>query len=149
PEPGASPGVFLPYELPRRGIENTIVFKVQFIPSGDDKITVWLNPDLAAGATEGSQPGSLTTTFNANASFNEIRLRHGGGGGGWTFSDMAIATSFSDFVAASGPAGGASGGALPLTFRVWQREQGLPQNSVRALAQTPDGYLWIGSDEGA
>ena len=26
-----SPGVFLPYELPRRGIERTIVFKVQYV----------------------------------------------------------------------------------------------------------------------
>jgi ligand-binding sensor domain-containing protein/signal transduction histidine kinase len=31
---------------------------------------------------------------------------------------------------------------------VWQREQGLPQNSVRALAQTRDGYLWVGNDDG-
>lgn len=31
---------------------------------------------------------------------------------------------------------------------VWQREQGLIQNSVRAIAQSPDGYLWLGTDEG-
>lgn len=31
---------------------------------------------------------------------------------------------------------------------VWQREQGLPQNSVWAIAQTPDGYLWFGTEEG-
>ena len=31
---------------------------------------------------------------------------------------------------------------------MWQREQGLPQNFVRALAQTKDGYLWVGSDAG-
>src|ERR1043166_2665411 len=78
----------------------------------------------------------------------QIRLRHGGGGGGGTFGDMAIATSFSDFVSTGGPAGGTTGGALPLTFRTWQREQGLPQNSVCALAQTPDGYLWVGTDDG-
>ena len=93
---------------------------------------------------------SLTTKFAANASFNQIRLRHGGGGDGWTFSEMAIATSFSDFVVdesgiKSGNAGLAIGrGQLPFTFRVWQREQGLPQNFVRALAQTKDGYLWVG-----
>jgi PAS domain S-box-containing protein len=28
---------------------------------------------------------------------------------------------------------------------VWQTEQGLPQNSVNALAQDHDGYLWIGT----
>jgi PAS domain S-box-containing protein len=28
---------------------------------------------------------------------------------------------------------------------VWQTEQGLPQNSVNALAQDHDGYLWVGT----
>lgn len=32
--------------------------------------------------------------------------------------------------------------------RVWNQEDGLPQDTVRALAQTPDGFLWIGTDEG-
>src|SRR5207249_1394464 len=27
-------------------------------------------------------------------------------------------------------------------------EQGLPQSSVYAIAQTPDGYLWAGTEEG-
>lgn len=30
----------------------------------------------------------------------------------------------------------------------WQMQQGLPQNSVLAIAQTPDGYLWLGTEEG-
>ena len=29
-------------------------------------------------------------------------------------------------------------------FDNWQIQQGLPQNSVEALARTPDGYLWLG-----
>lgn len=32
--------------------------------------------------------------------------------------------------------------------RTWNQEDGLPQDTVRALAQTPDGYLWVGTDEG-
>ncbi len=32
---------------------------------------------------------------------------------------------------------------------VWQAQQGLPQNSAYALCQTRDGYLWIGTEEGA
>ena len=31
---------------------------------------------------------------------------------------------------------------------VWQIEQGLPQNSVLAILQSRDGYLWLGTDEG-
>jgi len=138
------------YELARRGIQRTIVFKVQFVPGGEDLITVWLDPDLWPGATEPRQLDSLTTKFKANASFNQIRLRHGGGGDGWIFSEMAIATSFSDFVMGGKSDTGlpVARSQLPFTFQVWQREEGLPQNLVRALAQTKEGYLWIGSDAG-
>lgn len=30
----------------------------------------------------------------------------------------------------------------------WTTESGLPQNSVHAIAQTPNGYLWLGTEEG-
>ena len=32
--------------------------------------------------------------------------------------------------------------------QVWTTDQGLPQNSVYAMVQTRDGYLWLGTDEG-
>ena len=97
PEP-ANLGLFRPYELPRHDVERTIVFKVQYVPGSDDLVTVWLNPDLGRGATDKNQPENLTTKFKAKATFNQIRLRHNGGGNGWIFSDMAVATSFNDFV---------------------------------------------------
>lgn len=31
---------------------------------------------------------------------------------------------------------------------VWQTEEGLPQNTVRAITQTRDGYLWLTTEEG-
>lgn len=31
----------------------------------------------------------------------------------------------------------------------WQQEQGLPQNTVHALLQSRDGYLWVGTYQGA
>jgi len=31
---------------------------------------------------------------------------------------------------------------------VWTTANGLPQNSVLAMAQTPDGYLWLGTENG-
>ena len=92
------PGKFLAYELPRHGIVRTIVFKVQFVPGGDALVTVWMDPDLTPGMTEDGQLTLLTTQFRAKATFNQIRLRHGGGGEGWTFSDLAVATSFDDFI---------------------------------------------------
>lgn len=152
PEP-SSAGTSIIYENPHRGIACTLVFKVQYVPGGDDQVTVWLNPDLGPGATEAAQPENLITQFKANASFNEIHLRHGGGGDGWIFSDMTIATSFSDFVAVnenkSVTANKELGNTKPVfTFRSWLSEQGLPQDRVRALAQTSDGYVWVGTDDG-
>jgi signal transduction histidine kinase len=102
PEP-ANLGSFRPYELVRHDVERTIIFKVQYVPGGDDLVTVWLNPNLGRGATEHNQPENLTTKFKADARFNQIRLRQGpgekgDGGHGWIFSDMAVATSFDDFV---------------------------------------------------
>ncbi len=32
--------------------------------------------------------------------------------------------------------------------RVWRDKEGLPQNSVQAIAQTRDGYIWVGTQEG-
>src|SRR5882672_10286544 len=31
---------------------------------------------------------------------------------------------------------------------IWTQQQGLPQDTIRAIAQTTDGYLWLGTDEG-
>ena len=32
--------------------------------------------------------------------------------------------------------------------RAWQTDEGLPHNSIRAIAQTSEGYLWVGSEAG-
>lgn len=37
---------------------------------------------------------------------------------------------------------------FPYASRTWQTEEGLPNNNVQALAQTPDGYLWVGTQAG-
>jgi len=34
------------------------------------------------------------------------------------------------------------------SHRVWTQQDGLPQDTIRTVAQTSDGYLWIGTDEG-
>ena len=32
--------------------------------------------------------------------------------------------------------------------QAWLTENGLPQNTVQAIVQTQDGYLWVGTQEG-
>ena len=33
-------------------------------------------------------------------------------------------------------------------LRIWRTDNGLPEDTVRTVAQTPDGYLWIGTARG-
>ncbi len=46
------------------------------------------------------------------------------------------------------PAATPGSAAIPYNVRLWQTDDGLPQNPVFALAQTPDGYLWVGTRGG-
>lgn len=48
------------------------------------------------------------------------------------------------------PAGAqeAANPASPFLIRSWQTDQGLPNNTVNAITQTRDGYLWLGTDNG-
>ncbi len=52
--------------------------------------------------------------------------------------------------ALSGLAGTAVGmtGRNEFITRLWLMEDGLPHNNVEAVAQTPDGYLWVGTSAG-
>src|SRR5678815_2721864 len=34
------------------------------------------------------------------------------------------------------------------SHQIWQAREGLPQNSIHAMLQTRDGYLWLGTQEG-
>ena len=38
--------------------------------------------------------------------------------------------------------------SFPYSRRVWQSADGLPEDFAQSLAQTPDGYLWIGTSGG-
>lgn len=41
-----------------------------------------------------------------------------------------------------------AGSTFEYTARTWQSDEGLPNNYVRAIVQTPDGYLWVGTSAG-
>jgi ligand-binding sensor domain-containing protein/two-component sensor histidine kinase len=43
---------------------------------------------------------------------------------------------------------GATNGFPRYNVRIWQTDDGLPQNSVYAITQTKDGYLWVGTQQG-
>jgi signal transduction histidine kinase len=85
------------WEYMRASAPRYIAFKVEYVPGHDARITAWLSPDLSVGATEINQRAKTITTFEADATFDEIHLIHrGGNGGGWDFSQMVAGTSFDD-----------------------------------------------------
>lgn len=84
------------FEPPRFEVKRTIVVRVRFIPGEDDQITVWLQPNLSAGSDELRMTPDQTTTFRANASFDQILLSHRGAGNGWRIGNLEIATKFED-----------------------------------------------------
>lgn len=43
---------------------------------------------------------------------------------------------------------GAAGTNSPWFARAWQSEEGLPENNVTGIVQTPEGYLWVGTQNG-
>ena len=70
-------GRYFDYELPRKGIERTIVFKVQYVPEGKDRVTVWMDPDLGLGATEAGQRWRLKSSDMSRGARTELSLIHG------------------------------------------------------------------------
>jgi len=56
----------------------------------------------------------------------------------------ALIPSLQGVAQTQAPGGFVIGGDAYST-RVWDTDDGLPSNTVSALAQTPDGYLWIGA----
>lgn len=86
------------YEYLRAGSPKYFVFKIEYVPGQDARVTVWLDPDLSIGATEFNQSTNIVAHFEANATFDEFRLIHRGFGGGWKFSQMLVGTSFEDLL---------------------------------------------------
>jgi ligand-binding sensor domain-containing protein/signal transduction histidine kinase len=62
---------------------------------------------------------------------------------------MHVALAVTGAAAAGNTSQPASGSLLPEYVRhVWRTQDGLPENRIRAISQTPDGYLWIGTSGG-
>jgi ligand-binding sensor domain-containing protein/signal transduction histidine kinase len=61
---------------------------------------------------------------------------------------MAMLVLLAVLLGMPSPAAGAEGAPLNYIHRVWQVQDGLPEDVVQAFAQTPDRYLWIGTTAG-
>ncbi len=63
----------------------------------------------------------------------------------WPVVTLGVGLAWSTLVSFGG---GLSTDAGDYSVENWQLEQGLPQISVTSIAQTPDGYLWLGTFNG-
>jgi ligand-binding sensor domain-containing protein/signal transduction histidine kinase len=62
---------------------------------------------------------------------------------------LALTFIAASFLSGSHPSMAAAvDGLPPFNSRIWQIDEGLPDNLVQAIAQTPDGYLWVGTRNG-
>jgi ligand-binding sensor domain-containing protein/signal transduction histidine kinase len=61
----------------------------------------------------------------------------------WAARSLAVFLATVNAAAAS-----SSPDPLPFSRRTWLSADGLPEDFAQAIAQTPDGYLWIGSSGG-
>jgi hypothetical protein len=99
----ATPEAGVLWERVRKGVPRTIVFRVDYMAGGGDNITVWLDPDCTLAESE--QNPMLRTTFTADASFDQVRLREGNpgpaGADGWTFSGISVGKLFGGYAAAA------------------------------------------------
>lgn len=80
------------------------------------------------------------------AGTDDTRARSSSGSG----LRLAFILAVIPFFGRSDPLAGQADSDLPVQYRIdrWTTEQGLPQNTVRAVHQTRDGYLWIGTSYG-
>lgn len=86
------------------------------------------------------QPGSVAGAENAAPKCRSMRPGRGRSGL-WVAAFLVMAMPFA---AALNP----SKAITQYMQTSWTSESGLPQNSVQAVAQTRDGYLWFGTQEG-
>lgn len=68
--------------------------------------------------------------------------------GGRTFAQRVCALAAFFLIAAPAHALDPSMANTQYGVRSWNSDDGLPQNSIVAAAQTPDGYLWFATEEG-
>jgi PAS domain S-box-containing protein len=61
---------------------------------------------------------------------------------------LPIVSTLGATLGLAAPAAGGSFTDPDYLIDVWETEQGLPENSATAMAQTPDGYLWFGTFNG-
>jgi alpha-amylase len=81
------------FEMISANVPRTFLMRVQYQAGQDDLVTVWMQPKEAL---DSGQAEAATTTFIADASFNQLRVRAGSGAGNatWSFSDIRVSKQF-------------------------------------------------------
>ena len=117
--------------------------------AGSELAAMHAKPPTEYGA--GVRWGLLAYGYMAVGSLGFVQF-YFGTGKGWLLGTALglLAGLWTSVVGGLGVAVAAEPGTNIPTFVVksWRTSDGLPQNSVLALAQTPEGYLWVGTRGG-
>lgn len=102
--------------------------------NGSDKWSAWAKLGAKAGAAPAitvNEDGDSEVFAVDPANENIIRYRR----------QISSASDWLDWSSLDQP-------VFPFACRSWQVDEGLPDNFVEALAQTGDGFLWVGTRDG-
>lgn len=69
-----------------------IVMRIEAVPSGPEKIRIWLDPFCLR--SENRQPDHLSTDYEYELGFNQIRLRDGNQDNTWEFDEILVGSDW-------------------------------------------------------
>lgn len=135
--PGLAAGQSADQRIELYGVDtNTslILHKWEDFPNGSDVWSVWSNFDQITSITPTvgcDEDGDLEVFAIDPTNPHTIHYRR----------QISAASDWLDWA-------NLDEGSFEFTMRSWQAGDGLPDNLVQAIAQTPDGYLWVGTRMG-
>ena len=114
--------------------DGTLLHRWETLTDGSDRWSRWASLGEAARppvAVVANEDGDLEVFAQDRTNANVINHRR----------QISNASDWLDWSSLSRP-------NFEYSSRTWQTDEGLPNNVVQAIAQTRDGYLWVGTLEG-
>jgi ligand-binding sensor domain-containing protein/signal transduction histidine kinase len=114
--------------------DSTLLHRWELFPNDSDKWSPWEGMGQAAQpyfAVSTNEDGNLEVFAADPVNGSVIHHRR----------QISYASDWLDWATLDQP-------VFEYASRTWQVDEGLPDNLVQAITQTPDGYLWVGTREG-
>jgi hypothetical protein len=126
-------------------VTRLFVAKITYHAGAADDLTVWLDPDPAAGDAQGTTVRSYSGTGIADLSFDNLRLRAGDDGAtdAWDFDEIRIGTDWASVTPATTEA--LASDSFPTGTAGYTAGAVLPGQNLLGAGHA-SGATWIGDD---